>query len=370
MVYFFILISIALIATTFWAHYFVFRTLTLFLNITNRTYLHALEFLFVFSPLSFIFSSALIYRFANFWTHFYYMVASVWAGLILYFFLACALIYPILSISKLFSWAVNAKILTIALLLAALAVSVYGLTQAQNIKIKRLELTLPGLPEYWRGKTAVWISDLHLGAIENYEFSARVAKIVKDLRPDLLFIGGDFYDGQTPVDLKKLAEDYGRLNVPSGKFFITGNHEEFGNNEKFISAIAGAGLTYLNNQLIDLNGLQIIGVDYRAAYEREKFAAILDGLPIDKNKPSLLLRHVPDKIDVAAARGISLVLCGHAHRGQLFPIEAIEYLLYKGYQYGLKKFGQTLVYTSSGTGTWGPPMRVLANPEIVEIKFR
>ncbi|MDP2736270.1 MAG: metallophosphoesterase, partial [bacterium] len=125
----------------------------------------------------------------------------------------------------------------------------------------------------------------------------------------------------------------------------------------------------LDDKLVEINGLQIIGVDYKSSYDKISYEAILANLNIDKNKPIILLRHVPDKMDVAPKFGIYLELCGHADKGQLFPVQIIEYFLYDGFQYGLKKSGNTMVYTSSGAGTWGPPMRILANPEIVRIKF-
>lgn len=253
--------------------------------------------------------------------------------------------------------------------LAAAAIIIYGIAAAQNIKIRELNIALPNLPAEWQGKTAVFISDLHLGAIDNYEFAARVVKKIDDLRPDLLLIGGDFFDGQTNVDLDKLAQTFSTIEAPSGKFFVTGNHEEFGNNAEFIGAVTRAGINVLDNKLVEINGLQIIGVDYKSAYNKKDYQAILANLKIDKNKSSILLRHVPDKMEVALKFDISLILCGHAHKGQLFPIQIIEHFLYDGFQYGLKKSGLTTVYTSSGTGTWGPPMRVLADPEIVRIKF-
>ena len=369
-IYLFILAAAAILATILWAHYFIFQTIVLFLGLANQAVLKILKAAFILLPLSFILASILIHYSFNAVVRFYYTLSAVWLGLALYLFSACLLIYLILFLAKPLSLKLNAKILTLALLAAAVAVTIYGLTQAQNIKIKKLELALPNLPASWQNKTAVWISDLHLGAIENYEFSRRVAKLIEGLRPDVLFIGGDFYDGQKNINLTELAEIFSGLEVPLGKFFITGNHEEYANKADFLKAIGDSGIVYLNNQLVDLDGLQIIGVDYGTAYSRKNFAAILANLKIDRSKPSILLRHVPDKIDVASQFGISLMLCGHAHKGQLFPIQYIEALLYNGFHSGLKKIGQTLVYTSSGTGTWGPPMRILADPEIVEIKFK
>jgi len=370
MIYLFILAVAATLATILLAHYFIFQTIVLFLGLTNQAFLKILKAAFVLLPLSFILASILIHYFFNAIIRFYYTVSAIWLGLMLYLFSACALVYLILFLARHLSFNVNAKILTSLMLLAAVVVVIYGLAQAQNIRIKKLELALPNLPKNWQGKTAVWISDLHLGAIENYDFSYHVAKLTENLRPDILFIGGDFYDGQKNVNLTELAKIFSRLDIPLGKFFITGNHEEYANKADFLKAISDSGIVYLNNQLINLNGLQIIGVDYGTAYSRKNFADILANLKIDRNKPSILLRHVPDKIDVAAQFGVSLMLCGHAHKGQLFPVQYIEALLYNGFHYGLKKIGQTLVYTSSGAGTWGPPMRILADPEIVEIKFK
>ena len=354
----------------FLMHYFLFQALVRFFNITNQTYANIIKIIFILLPLSFILASVLIFRFSNIFVRFYYTVAAGWLGVLLYFFLACLLTYFILYLGKTFSFSLNEKTLIISLFLAAAAVIIYGLIAAQNIKIKELDITLPNLPAEWQGKTAVFISDLHLGAVNNYKFAQKAANQVDALKPDLLFIGGDFYDGQANIDLDKLAQAFSSIKTPLGKFFITGNHEEFGNNTKFIDAITKAGIIYLNNQLVEINGLQLIGLDYKTAYNRKDFSAILENLKIDKNLPSILLRHVPDKIEVAEKFGISLVLSGHAHNGQLFPIQLIDILLYDGFNYGLKKSGATTVYTSSGAGVWGPPMRVLADPEIVQIRFK
>jgi len=370
MMYIFILAGVASLAIIFLMHFFLFQALTHFFNITGQIYLTALKTIFILLPFGFILASILIAKFSNIFVRLFYTIAASWFGFILYFVLAFLLAYFIIFLGKIFSFSINEKALAISLLLAATAILIYGIVAAQNIKIKELNIALPNLPGEWQGKSAVFISDLHLGTIENYEFAARVAKQIDDLRPDLLFIGGDFFDGQANIDLDRLAQIFSTIETPLGKFFITGNHEEFGGNTKYLDAISKAGINVLDNELVEINGLQIIGVDYKSAYSKNDYEAILANLKIDKNKPSILLRHVPDKMEVAPKFGISLELCGHAHKGQLFPVQIIEYFLYDGFQYGLKKSGATTVYTSSGTGTWGPPMRILANPEIVMINFK
>jgi len=369
MMYVFILAGVASLALIFLIHYFLFQSLVHFLSIAGLIYLNTLKTIFIILPFSFILASILIARFSNIFVRLLYTIAASWFGVMLYFTLACVLTYFIIYLSKIFSFSVNEKTLIIGLLLAAAAVIIYGIIAAQYIKIKELNIALPNLPDEWRGKTAVFISDLHLGAIDNYDFATKVTGQIDALRPDLLFIGGDFFDGQANVDLDRLAQIFSTIKTPLGKYFVTGNHEEFGNKAKFIDAITKAGISVLEDKLIEINGLQIIGVDYKSAYNKNDYEIILANLKIDKNKPSILLRHVPDKMEVAPKFGISLELCGHAHGGQLFPVQIIEYFLYDGFQYGLKKSGNTMVYTSSGAGTWGPPMRILADPEIVKIKF-
>jgi hypothetical protein len=91
---------------------------------------------------------------------------------------------------------------------------------------------------------------------------------------------------------------------------------------------------------------------------------------IDPHKPSILLKHAPLHLQVAQGEGISLLLSGHTHQGQVFLFRFITSQVYQGYDYGLKWFGNLLVYTSSGAGTWGPPMRLDTTPEIVVIKFK
>jgi predicted MPP superfamily phosphohydrolase len=150
---------------------------------------------------------------------------------------------------------------------------------------------------------------------------------------------------------------------------VTGNHEEFGAEEAFLRAVRAANIRTLIDEKIEIDGLQIIGVDYHNCAKREDFRAVLTHLAIDHSRPSLLLKHEPKDVQVAADAGISLQLSGHTHRGQMWPLGYIADVIYKGYAYGLKRAGATQVYTSSGVGTWGPPLRVGTDSEIVRITF-
>jgi predicted MPP superfamily phosphohydrolase len=261
------------------------------------------------------------------------------------------------------------RILMELLIGIALAASLYGVINAGTIRTTRISVQLPGLSSQWKGRTAVWVSDTHLGQVRNHGFARKIAAMVQRLRPDIVFIGGDLYDGEA-VDVDKVIEPLSRISVPLGTYFITGNHEEFYDNTIYLRAVRRAGMRVLSNEKVELDGVQIIGVDYRDARREGDFKKILEKMNIDRKKPSILLRHVPTHLHVAKEQGISLQLSGHTHQGQVFLFRLITSRVYQGYDYGLKRFGDLQVYTSSGAGTWGPPMRLDTKPEIVVIEFK
>ena len=102
----------------------------------------------------------------------------------------------------------------------------YGVINGEWTRVRRITVKLPRLPESWRGRTAVLVSDVHLGNYRAFGFIRRVVKMVLRLNPDVVFIAGDLYDG-TPADLARLAEPLRMLKPPLGAFFVEGNHEEF-----------------------------------------------------------------------------------------------------------------------------------------------
>jgi predicted MPP superfamily phosphohydrolase len=251
----------------------------------------------------------------------------------------------------------------------ALAGSVYGFINAGMIRVNAIKLSLPNLPAVWESRTAVWISDTHLGQVRNHRFAQRFTDMIQNLKPDIIFIGGDLYDGGEAMDLHHMIEPLSRISTPLGIYFITGNHEEFYDNTPYLNAVRRAGMRVLNNEKLEIDGLQIVGVGYRDSRNQKQFKAMLQKMEIDRQKPSLLLKHVPFDLEISRDIGLSAQISGHTHQGQVFLFRFITSMVYKGYDYGLKTFEDLLVYTSSGVGTWGPPMRIDTNPEIVVIQF-
>jgi uncharacterized protein len=159
------------------------------------------------------------------------------------------------------------------------------------------------------------------------------------------------------------------LNAPLGAYFVAGNHEEFTDPAKYLDAVRGAGIRVLHNEKVIIDGMQFVGVDYRASARPRRFESILRDAALDSNRASILLSHAPHQLEVAERAGVSLQLSGHTHRGQMIPFRWMVERIFGPYAYGLHRFGKMMVYTSCGAGTWGPPLRVGTDPEIVLIVF-
>ncbi len=313
----------------------------------------------------FIASSILGSYYYNWFTRLSYLLSAVWVGSAIYLFFACTL-YGLL----LFFPIPSPNTVGELLLVCVLAVAVYGITNARRIRVTEIDVTLPHLPNEWHGRKAIWVSDLHLGQIHGPKFAARVVHRINSLSHDIIFIGGDLFDGTGAPDIHELVLPFKQLRAPLGTYYVTGNHEEFGDVSRFITAIKAQGITVLMDEIKEVEGLQLVGVDYHNASEKNRFKTILSSLTIDLNKPSILLKHEPKDLDVACDAGISLQISGHTHHGQQWPFRYIAEMVYKGFAYGLHSLGDMQVYTSSGTGTWGPPIRVGTKSEIVVFTFK
>jgi predicted MPP superfamily phosphohydrolase len=188
------------------------------------------------------------------------------------------------------------------------------------------------------------------------------------LNPDIIFLPGDFFDG-AKTDAGRLAAPFKQLSPPFGIYFSTGNHDEFGNAAQHSAALSRAGVQVLHNEKVTVDGLQILGVNYHDSTQILRLRATLESLRLDPAHPSILLNHVPNRLPIVEQAGVSLQLSGHTHGGQLFPFTWLIRRVFGEFTYGLQRFGALQVYTSSGAGTWGPPMRVGTHPEIVLLTF-
>ena len=321
-----------------------------------------------FLSVSFVVASLLAFRYTNAALRAFYRVAAVWMGLVSFLFLAAVFSWIIFGVARLARLDVNFHRTVELLFGAAVVAGLYGVFNASWTRITRTTVRLANLPAAWRGRRAALISDVHLGHVRNGSFLRRmVAKILREA-PDAIFIAGDLYDG-TAIDARRAAEPLNELVAPRGVYFVAGNHEQFGDDSKYLNAIAAAGVRVLSNEKVEVDGLQIIGVPYRNAARDGHFASVLQGIRLDRDRASILLTHAPDHPEIAEAAGVSLQLSGHTHLGQFIPWSWMARRIYRQFVYGLSRIGKMQVFTSSGAGTWGPPLRLGSNPEIVMLQF-
>jgi hypothetical protein len=255
----------------------------------------------------------------------------------------------------------------VLLALSALA-TLYGLINAARIRTRNVTVRLPNLPAAWRGRRAVLVSDLHLGNINRLRFARRVADRIHTLAPEIVFLPGDLFDG-TRVDPETIAAPLLALNPPLGVYFVTGNHEIFGGVAHFTEPLSRHGIRVIDNARADVEGVAILGVSYKDSTNPIRLRQFLAAQQLDPARPSILLQHVPNRLPIVEQCGVSLQLSGHTHGGQFLPFTWITRRAFGPFTHGLHRFGNLQVYTSTGVGTWGPPLRLGSASEIVLLTF-
>ncbi len=295
-------------------------------------------------------------------------ISSVWMGMAVYFFLvtlATDLLRLVVLRSLLDGPAVTGAITGIVILL-----TIYGLIAARHVGVTELRVPIANLPAELEGMRLVQISDVHMGLIVRGARLEQIVTKVNDLRPDLVVITGDLVDAEA-LHMEEMIHPLRRLNGKYGVYAVTGNHEFFAGIEQVEAFLEQAHVTLLRNRWVNINhGLQLLGLDdpiapHITGQRPPPLAEIMRGL--DPGKPTILLLHTPvTTLDKLKSLGISLQLSGHTHRGQLWPFQYIVKMIYRT-PYGLFTDGNATIYVSRGTGTWGPPMRVGAPPEITLI---
>jgi uncharacterized protein len=355
------------------AHWWMYRTWIDFWRPEDPGSVVALRIAFAMLAFLFVSASLMSFRFSGAAVRLFYRVAALWIGTANFLFVGTGVAWLAYLILRLTTptetRAAYMHTIAGALLIAAIAAALYGLINARHLRVRRITVELPNLPECWRGRQALLISDMHLGHVNGASFAERIADKVRQLNPAIVFLAGDLFDGGR-VDPHREVAPLLKLKPPLGVFFVGGNHEEFGGSSRFEEALRAGGIRVLHNECVVVDGLRIIGLAYRESAYPLRTRAFLEGLRLKDGPASILLNHVPNRLPMAEHAGVSLQLSGHTHGGgQVFPFNFITRRAFGKFTYGLQRFGAMQVYTSSGAGTWGPPMRVGTSPEIVLLTF-
>lgn len=294
-----------------------------------------------------------------------YLASSVVMGAFMYSLMASVASVPLLAIAYIMdestTWTI-ARVLFVVMLLLPVS---WGLIEARFLRTRRFKVQLPGL----KGKVKVaMISDVHLGLLVGKRRLGRVLSILERSRPDMIMVVGDLYDAN-PRFNARFRPLLARFTSLAPTYAVFGNHEYFHGPEVIERELSDLGLKVLRGRVEKdpATGINIAGLDDPSFYvsplvRKEKLLSLLRSVP--EGEPVILLDHQPLLFSAASSIRPILQLSGHTHAGQLWPAALITRRIYKDGHRGLNRNGASTLFVCVGTGTWGPPMRVLAPPEM------
>lgn len=254
--------------------------------------------------------------------------------------------------------------------------SLIGVFNARRLaKVVEVNVPIANLPKALEGFSIVQISDIHVGPTIKHGYISAIVEAVNKLKPDVVAVTGDIVDGSV-ARLRKHVAPLGKLSARHGVYAVTGNHEYYSGADAWVAELRRLGLHVLMNEnaVLDHGGTDILigGVtDYTAhkfdpAQKSDPIAALI-GAP--KNiAMKVLLAHQPRTAAAAEAAGFDLQLSGHTHGGQFLPWKWFV-PLQQPFTAGLHRLRKLWVYTSRGTGYWGPPIRFGAPSEITHLRL-
>ncbi|MEU3771417.1 metallophosphoesterase [Amycolatopsis keratiniphila] len=271
-----------------------------------------------------------------------------------------------------------AGIVSGVVLVAFAALAAYGMVEARRVpRLKELDVVLPRLGAGLDGLRFAIITDTHFGPLNRTKWSEKVVEVVNELDADVVAHAGDLADG-TVAKRREQVAPLGKVRAKLGKFYITGNHEYFGEAQAWLDHMRDLGWEPLHNRHLPVSQggdtLVFAGIDDPTGAASglpghgPDLPAALDG--VAASTPVVLLAHQPKQVKQAAEAGIDLQISGHTHGGQIWPFHLLV-RLDQPVLAGLSRHGErTQLYTSRGTGFWGPPLRVFAPSEITLLTLR
>lgn len=239
------------------------------------------------------------------------------------------------------------------------------------VVVKRVRVRLDRLAKAASGTRIVQLTDVHVGPTIGKGFLEEIVARVNALEPDVVAITGDLVDGSV-AELAEHVAPLRDLTAKHGVYFVTGNHEYYSGADEWIAHLRSLGIRVLRNERVRIggaDGFDLAGIDDYSAKggghgpDLKKALAGRDALCA-----CVLLAHQPRGIELADALGVDLQLSGHTHGGQMFPWNLLV-RLQQPFIAGLHKLARAQIYVSSGTGYWGPPMRIGTSAEITEIEL-
>ncbi len=260
---------------------------------------------------------------------------------------------------------------TVTALAVAIGIVLCGFIYARRITTKKYTIKLGNSGEEFR---LVMVSDLHMGAFVRQRHISKLVKRINALSPDLVVIAGDLFDVDNEIlhdaeELKKISKWLRKIKSRYGTYAVMGNHDPKVSDKTMLRFLKMAHIKLLDNATVTFSKINLVG---RTDAGNNKRLPLQD-IPVNTvpGKPVVVIDHNPAGIDEASEHGADLVLCGHTHRGQFFPVNIFtKWANGKHYFYGHEKFGETHAIISSGVGFFQLPVRIGTSNEVVDIRIQ
>ncbi len=296
-----------------------------------------------------------------------YNGVSMWFGILFNLFFGSLLYWLILLFTG-SAWLAFTPIVFAVLLF------LFGIKRAKDIIVKEITVEFDNLPDDWKNKQLAFISDLHLGKTLSQDFLSRVITIINEHEVKALLIGGDLFDS-VHAPWSEILAPFKDLNILDNVFYVTGNHEYYVNYELDLRHhIEELGFNLLESSTYNLDGVIIGGISHSLSDINFNFESEFNKLDFKLETPNILIYHepIPTHSKYALNNHTNLQLSGHTHFGQVAPFNLLTWLRFGNFDYGLfhNKPNNTYQYTSSGIGSWGPPVRTTARPEVVILTLK
>jgi len=280
-------------------------------------------------------------------------IVSYWlAGSFILFFSTLFFLFINIFVAAPRYWVLSASFILTSILVA------YAYHHAYKLFVKTIIFESSKIS---KGYTFVQLSDIHVGSNGKHEVE-KIVHALESLVYDFVVITGDLID----EDFAHFSDLQPLHNIDKPIYYITGNHEYYLKRKSFKDFIKKTDIHDINNKKISFKEIDIYGVD-----EKSDVHEVLNRLEVDPQRYSLGLVHEPDysQMKYAQKQGMDLMLSGHTHNGQIFPFTWLVRFRYR-FLSGLYSINDMMIYVSSGTGTWGPKMRLGTSNEITLITIR
>lgn len=296
-----------------------------------------------------------------------YLVGGYVFTAYLYLILVLAVLHTLVQV-----WRAPPALLRVATVGLSAALTVYGAMQAGTLVVNEVSIQLHKLT---RPVSVMLVSDVHLGHHRGREYLAKLVSMTNDKHPDLVLIAGDLVDADVALH-PSVFEPLKDLRAPV--FYVGGNHEIEIDQSKALQLIADQGVRVLHNEVVNVDGLQLVGLDYMKAdantfdmhpsADTRTIKDTLAALKLNAALPTILMHHSPVGVSYVEKAGADLMVAGHTHGGQLFPGTLITQAMFP-FNHGLYRRGDLQVFVSKGAGTFLQRIRLGSENEINFLKL-